>query len=349
MNQTLKYRLTEYSRGAGCGCKIAPEILQNILSTNKNNLHIKQLIGGNDFNEDAAVWDLENGTSLISTVDFFMPVVDDAFEFGRIAAANALNDVYAMGGSPSMALAILGWPIEKIPAEIAAKVLKGAKQICEQANVPVAGGHSIDSAEPLFGLSVNGFAETKNLKRNHTANEGDLIFITKPIGLGILSSALKRNLISDDDYALMIKWMTTVNTAGKAFGNCDFVTAMTDITGFGLAGHLLEMAEPKNLGAEIYFEKIPLISNLDIYLDKFVYPDMTMKVYSWLNAKATELTAKQIFVLCDPQTSGGLMVAVNPAKEKEFISVMKSEGIDKTFFIPVGKFTSRKEKVIEVK
>lgn len=345
----INYRLTEYSRGAGCGCKIAPDVLQNILSGSKNTLQIKQLTGGNAYNEDASIWNLENGTSLISTVDFFLPVVDDPYLFGKIAAANALSDIYAMGATPTMALAILGWPVNKIPVEIAGDVLKGAKEICDVANVPVAGGHSIDSSEPVFGLSVNGFVQTQNIKRNSTANEGDIIFITKPIGLGILSSAHKRKIIAEEDYMLMIRWMTELNKAGAIFGNCKFVSALTDITGFGLAGHLLEMTSAKNLSAEIYFDKIPLITNLQTYTDKFIYPDMTMKTYSWISGKTGDMTAQQIFVLCDPQTSGGLMAAVNPEKEKEFIEVLKSEGIDPAFFKPVGKFTAPSEKNLVIK
>ena len=213
-----KVKLTQFSRGAGCGCKIAPKVLDEILKTNIAMPADSKLLVGNSSKDDAAVYDLGNGTALISTTDFFMPIVDDAFDFGRIASANAISDVYAMGGKPLLAVAILGWPVEKLPAELAQKVLDGSRKICEEAGIPLAGGHSIDSAEPIFGLAVTGLVDIKNLKKNNTAKPGDVLFITKPLGVGVLSTAQKRGLIKEEHVAVMISQMTQLNKIGEALG-----------------------------------------------------------------------------------------------------------------------------------
>ncbi|MFZ1313354.1 MAG: selenide, water dikinase SelD, partial [Chitinophagaceae bacterium] len=233
MTQEL-IKLTQYSHGAGCGCKIAPKVLDEILKSSLALPDNDKLLVGNHSKDDAAVYDLGYGSAIISTTDFFMPIVDDPFDFGRIAAANSISDVYAMGGKPMMAVAILGWPVEKIPVEIAQKVIEGGRSICREAGIPLAGGHSIDSPEPIFGLAVTGIVPIENLKKNNTAQEGDYLFLTKPLGVGILSTAQKRGLLKEEHLLVMIEQMTTLNKIGEGLGKIKGVTAMTDITGFGL-------------------------------------------------------------------------------------------------------------------
>ena len=251
MIEDLKVKLTQFSHGYGCGCKIAPQVLDVILKGNETKSFFKGLIVGNDSRDDAAVMDMGNGIGLISTTDFFMPIVDDPFHFGRIAATNAISDVYAMGGTPSMAVAILGWPIDKLAPEIAAQVVAGGRSICEEAGIPLAGGHSIDSPEPIFGLAVSGFVPFENLKKNNTAQEGDLLFLTKPIGVGIFTTASKKELLSEADLDTAIKCMSTLNKIGASLGKIKNIHALTDVTGFGLFGHLIEMAEGSGFSAEI--------------------------------------------------------------------------------------------------
>jgi selenide,water dikinase len=311
-----KIRLTQYSKGAGCGCKIAPKDLQEILADCYTNTEIKNLIVGNNTHDDAAVYDLGNDQLLISTTDFFTPIVDDAFDFGRIASANAISDVYAMGGKPVLAIAILGWPVGKLPNELAKEVIRGASVICNEAGIPLAGGHSIDSPEPFFGLSVNGLVNSTSLKKNNTAQEGDLIYITKAIGTGILNTAQKRNLLTPQNYEAMIKQLTAVNKEGHFFGQLSQVNAMTDVTGFGVIGHLHEICKGSNLSAEIVNEKIPLLNGVAELVKQFVYPDNMMRNYQAYLPFVEGLTAANMFTLCDPQTNGGLMVTVaNSFKE----------------------------------
>jgi selenide,water dikinase len=334
-----KINLTEYSSGAGCGCKIAPEVLSKILHNNQTTT-FKNLLVGNDTRDDAAVLDLGNGTALISTTDFFMPVVDDAFQFGRIAATNAISDVYAMGGTPVMAVAILGWPT-KLSPELAQQVVAGGRSVCSEAGIPLAGGHSVESTEPFFGLAVNGLVAIENIKQNSTAQPGDLLFITKPLGLGIITTAAKRKVVKSEDLENAINLMATLNKMGAELGKLKGVTALTDITGFGLLGHLIEMAEGSNCSIEINFDKLPLIDGLGYYLDKYIYPDMTTKNFSAYSSKTNELTASQLFVTCDPQTSGGLLVAVNPAHVKAYLDVVKSFKMQGIADVQIGKVTAK--------
>lgn len=306
-----KIKLTQYSHGSGCGCKIAPAELERILSGQKISTHVPQLLVGNQTNDDAAVWDLGNGTSLISTVDFFLPVVDDAYEFGQIAAANALSDVYAMGGKPIFANAILGWPIEKLPSSLASEVLRGAKDMCDRVNVPVAGGHSINSSDPIFGLAVNGMVNTISLKRNNTAQLGDLLYLTKPLGSGVMATAIKRGLAQDEHITHTVELMCTVNSLGERLGSLEAVHALTDITGFGLLGHLLEIAEGSGLSAELDFSKVPVLPFLDTYLKQNCIPDNTFRNWnSWEKKVSGVEHLKSFQVLNDPQTSGGLLIAI---------------------------------------
>ncbi|MBX2960928.1 MAG: selenide, water dikinase SelD [Cyclobacteriaceae bacterium] len=311
-------KLTQFSHGSGCGCKIAPATLEKILQSNDKKKLFPQLLVGNESKDDAAVYELNDGTCIISTTDFFMPIVDDPFSFGAIAATNAISDVYAMGGKPIMALAILGWPVEKIPVEVAQQVLAGAQSICDQANIPLAGGHSIDSPEPIFGLAVTGTVPKKHLKKNNTAKAGDILYLTKPLGVGIISTAQKRGLAEPQDVEEAVRIMTTLNSVGEIFGSLDYVTAMTDVTGFGFLGHLLEVCDGSKLSAEISYSKIPLIKNLSTYTSKMIYPDNTMRNWQSFEGKVTGIGSESLLTLCDPQTSGGLLVCVDKNFATEF-------------------------------
>jgi selenide,water dikinase len=345
-----KIRLTQYSRGAGCGCKISPQVLEEILHS-QFTFPDKNLLVGNSSKDDAAVYDLGDGNALISTTDFFMPIVDDAFDFGRIASANAISDIYAMGGKPILAIALLGWPVDKLPASLAKEVLEGARNICAKAGIALAGGHSIDSAEPFFGLSVNGIVRIDHLKKNNTAKEGDVLFLTKPVGVGILSTAQKRNLLKEADLKVLINQLTTLNSIGELLGKIKGVSAITDVTGFGLAGHLTEMAEGSGLSAELNYSQLCLIENVQEYLSQRIVPDATYRNWNSYSKKisfAKEVNVMEAFsILPDPQTNGGLLVAVHPGSIEELKEILKQNGLEK-FCEPVGKFIAADEKVIQV-
>lgn len=341
-----KIRLTQFAHGAGCGCKIAPMVLDEILEGNKS-AFFPNLLVGNDKKDDAAVLQLNEEDALISTTDFFTPIVDDAFLFGKIAAANALSDVYAMGGSPTLALAILGWPVEKLPASLANQVIKGAIEVCREAGIPLAGGHSIDAVEPFFGLSVNGMVKLQYLKRNDTPNEGDYLFITKPLGIGILTTAAKREVLLEEDEQSLHKIITRLNSLGGALGKFESVTAMTDVTGFGLAGHLLEMLGENELSAEIYADKIPLLPNLEYYMNKFIVPDATYRnwkaYHEQIDIKPDVNGTHMFHILPDPQTNGGLMFTVKPEGLEDMIEFLKSNNLE-DFSAPIGHIISKQEK-----
>lgn len=314
----MEYLLTQYSPGAGCGCKIAPSVLDEILKNTVKNISFPQLLVGNDYRDDAAVFDLGDGNAIVSTTDFFMPIVDDAFDFGRIASANAISDVYAMGGKPLMAIAILGWPLEKLPAAVANRVIEGSRNICDLAGIPLAGGHSIDSVEPIFGLAVTGMVPVANIKKNHTAQNNNLIYLTKPLGIGILTTAQKQGILSDAHQILARDWMVKLNDAGKIFGDCDFVTAMTDVTGFGLLGHLLEMCTGSHCKALINWNSIPIMTEIYAYLEKQAIPGGTKRNWKSYGQKVGAISELQKNILCDPQTSGGLLVAVEAGYKAQF-------------------------------
>lgn len=345
---TEKINLTEFSKGGGCGCKIGPDDLQRILGNLNNSIHSEKLIVGNKTNDDAAVYDLGNGNCLISTTDFFTPVVDSPFEFGKVAATNALSDVYAMGAKPIMTLAVLGYPSEKIKPETISEIMNGATEVCNKINVTIAGGHTIESADLFFGLSVNGLVKLKHLKKNNTAKVGDYIFLTKPLGAGILSAALKRKQIMGDDYAKLLTSMLQLNSIGEILSKEESVTAMTDVTGFGFLGHLSEVCNGSNVSAEVDFSKMKFITNLEQYLDKFIYPDITTKNYAAIGANVTDLDAKQLFTLCDPQTSGGLLVCVSEKGKEKISDLMNANGINKQLCEPIGRIISKNEKGIYV-
>lgn len=339
-------KLTHYSHGAGCGCKISPTLLDEILKTSFQKQNFPALLVGNESKDDAAVYDPGDGNCIISTTDFFMPIVDDAFAFGQIASVNAISDVYAMGGKPLMALAILGWPIGKLSPELAQKVLDGARTICEKAGIPLAGGHSIDSPEPIFGLAVTGTVRKENLKQNNTATENCLLYLTKPLGVGIITTAQKRGLADEKDVAEAVKWMTELNTLGSDFGKLPYVKALTDVTGFGLLGHLIEVCEGSGLSAELEYSKIPLLENLNSYTSKFIYPDNTMRNWQGYEKKVSGIGAESLLTLCDPQTSGGLLVCVDQDSKDEFEKLTTSLGL---LLKPIGRMTSKSDWTVSIR
>ena len=303
-------RLTQYSHGAGCGCKISPKILEEILSQAGKSAPHAQLLVGNETNDDAAVYDLGNGEAVISTTDFFMPIVDDPFDFGQIASVNAISDIYAMGGTPLMAIAVLGWPLEKLPPAVAGKVLEGSRSACTRANIPLAGGHSIDALEPIFGLAVTGRVAINQLKRNDGAIAGCELFLTKPLGVGLVTTAQKRGLADEADVKRAVEQMTTLNQIGSQLSELEEVKAITDVTGFGLLGHLAELCEGSGVSATIDSTKVPRLPNTDHYIAKDCSPGGTDRNFESYGHKISSLTDAQRALLCDPQTSGGLLVAV---------------------------------------
>jgi selenide, water dikinase len=340
----MEIKLTQYSHGAGCGCKISPKILDAILHSNfVSPLSFPNLLVGNDTRDDAAVMDLGDGNCIISTTDFFMPIVDDPYDFGRIASANAISDVYAMGGKPLMAIAILGWPVNQIPADVAAKVIEGSRQICAEAGIPLAGGHSIDCPEPVFGLAVTGTVKTKNIKKNSTAIPGCSLFLTKPLGIGILSTAQKKGILRAQDVMVGRDWMIKLNDIGLSLGELGYVKAMTDVTGFGLLGHLSEMCEGSNVSAEIDFRKIPVIPEALYYLKEQTIPGGTNRNWDSYGQKIGSLNEDQKNILADPQTSGGLLIAIAPGNEYDLIELMKLRGFA---IAPFGKTVNRTDKLI---
>ncbi len=315
-----EYKLTQYSHGAGCGCKISPKVLDTILKSSAVSAQFPELLVGNSERDDAAVYDLGDGSAIVSTTDFFMPIVDDPEDFGRIASVNAISDVYAMGGTPLVAIAILGWPINDIPAEVANLVIEGARIACNDAGIPLAGGHSIDSPEPIFGLAVTGRVKLDHLKKNGGATTTCKLFLTKPLGVGILSTAQKKGKLRIADKSLARNNMIILNRVGELFGKQDYVKAMTDVTGFGLLGHLTEMCEASKITAIIEFEKVPLINKdiIDYYIAEKCIPGGTNRNWESYGHKIGIITEYQRIVLCDPQTSGGLLVAVENDKEEDF-------------------------------
>lgn len=349
---TEPIKLTQYSHGAGCGCKISPKTLEEILSGSIAMPDNERLIVGNHSKDDAAVYDMQNGTALISTTDFFMPVVDDPFEFGRIAAANAISDVYAMGGKPILAIAILGWPVNKLAPTIAQKVIEGGKSICVEAGIPLAGGHSIDSPEPIFGLAVNGIADLSDIKQNNTAQPGDILYLTKPLGVGILTTAEKKGMLQPEHAGLAARQMMQLNKVGEVLGKCRGVTAMTDVTGFGLLGHLTEMAEGSGVTAILEdIHAIPFITpDLEDYILKKSVPGGTIR--NWdsyghkisIEAAAPERVEIIKSLLADPQTSGGLLIAVNPSAKAEVENILTTAGLT-NHVKPIG-YLKKKEKTI---
>jgi selenide,water dikinase len=338
-------KLTQYSHGAGCGCKISPAILDKILHADLPQFFDPSLLVGNESKDDAAVYDLGDGTCIISTTDFFMPIVDDPFTFGAIASVNAISDIYAMGGEPLMAIAILGWPIQTLAPDIAKSVLNGSREICRQAGIPLAGGHSIDCPEPVFGLAVTGKVKKEHLKRNNTAQAGSLLYLTKPLGLGILTTAQKKGIVNESHLKKAIEVMLTLNSFGADVGKLPYVNAMTDVTGFGLLGHLCEVCEGSGLSATIDFNNIPMFDFLDDYIQQKSIPGGTSRNWDSYGNKVTPITNEQRAILADPQTSGGLLISVNQHQASDFEVFASQRGVTLTSF---GKITERKSHVIQV-
>jgi len=320
-------RLTEYSHGSGCGCKIAPALLDDMLRSSLPAAVYPQLLVGNESRDDAAVYDLGNGSSVISTTDFFMPIVDDPFEFGQIAATNAISDIYAMGGKPLMAIAIFGWPIDKLGPQVARQVIEGGRQTCRNAGIPLAGGHSIDAPEPIFGLAVTGLVANQHIKRNNQALPGCRLFLTKPLGIGILSTAQKKKLLQAEHARLGPETMCQLNRIGAEFATQAGVSAMTDVTGFGLLGHLLEICEGSGLHAVVDFQRVPKLPQLESYLELGCSPGGAQRNYDSYGHKLASMSDQQRQILCDPQTSGGLLVAVTREGEAAFLDTASTHGL----------------------
>lgn len=342
-------KLTEYSHGAGCGCKIAPALLDDMLKTQLPQADFPALLVGNDSKDDAAVYDLGDNTSVISTTDFFMPIVDDPFEFGQIAATNALSDIYAMGGQPLMAIAVFGWPIAKLPVEVARQVIDGGRHACRLANIPLAGGHSIDAPEPIFGLAVTGRVNNPQLKRNNQAVAGDRLYLTKPLGIGILTTAQKKKKLKPEHARLAPDTMCRLNTIGQQFSQIAGVNAMTDVTGFGLLGHLLEICEGSRLSASIEYASVPKLPEIESYLQQGCSPGGAQRNFQSYGHKLGPMDNLQQQVLCDPQTSGGLLVTVSPQSEREFIETARQQALELNCIGELATHTTENSPYITVK
>ncbi|MDY0070896.1 MAG: selenide, water dikinase SelD [Porticoccaceae bacterium] len=338
-------RLTQYSHGAGCGCKISPQVLDTILAGSGAQHLDPRLWVGNASKDDAAVYAIDDERGVVSTTDFFMPIVDDPFDFGRIAATNAISDIYAMGGDPLMAIAILGWPVNVLAPEVAREVIRGGRAVCDEAGIPLAGGHSIDAPEPIFGLAVTGIVERRFLKRNDTATAGCRLYLTKPLGIGILTTAEKQGKLRPGDQGVARDLMCTLNRAGAAFGKLPGVTAMTDVTGFGLLGHLVEMADGSGLTARLDASAVPRIPGIDHYLAAGCVPGGTHRNFASYGERIGPLAEPQKLLLCDPQTSGGLLVAVTPEGEQAFLASARAQGLD---LAPIGELVAPGRCAVEV-
>jgi selenide,water dikinase len=340
-----KVKLTKYSHGAGCGCKIAPKVLDEILSGQSPMPKDPNLLVGNDKRDDAAVYALDNETAIISTTDFFMPIVDDPFDFGAIAATNAISDIYAMGGKPLLAISILGWPVEKLPPSVAGEVVAGARSACEKASISLAGGHSIDTQEPIFGLAVTGVASRNLIKTNDKAKVGSLLFLTKPLGIGILTTAQKRGLLADSDLETAKMLMLKMNSIGYELAQTSAVTALTDVTGFGLLGHLIEICQGSGVSATISFNKVPLIQGIHKYLENQCIPGGTNRNFASYGHLVSQVGMEQRAILCDPQTSGGLLVAVDAAEVEPVLEIFRRHHMELQAF---GKIVPPASHVVEV-
>jgi selenide,water dikinase len=322
-------RLTSLSHGGGCGCKIAPGVLSEILKSTPFRQLPTALLAGSENNEDAAVYQINETQAIVATTDFFMPIVDDPYEFGRIAATNAISDIYAMGAQPLFALALLGMPINVLPMDVVQKITAGGEAVCAAAGIPIAGGHSIDTVEPIYGLVVIGLIDPKQLKRNNGAQSGDSIILSKPLGVGILSAALKKEQLSENGYRKMIEYTTQLNKPGLALSKLSGVHALTDVTGFGLAGHLLEFCRGAQLKAQIKMALVPVIEEAASLVQQDIYTGASER--NWLGygheiVLGSGITNWQKNLLTDPQTSGGLLVACSPEVEQEVLDLFIQDG-----------------------
>jgi len=339
-------KLTSYSHGAGCGCKISPQILEKIIQTDQKTSW-NDLLVGNESKDDAAAFDWGNGEAVISTTDFFMPIVDDPYHFGKIAATNAISDIYAMGGTPMMAIAILGWPIDKLAPEVAKEVINGGRDACLAAGIPLAGGHSIDSPEPIFGLAVTGKVKKDHLKQNNTATSNCSLYLTKPLGVGILTTAQKRNILDVKDLETAVDQMEELNKIGAIIGPLEYVKALTDVTGFGLFGHLIEMCDGSGVSAEIFPKSFPTLPNVTNYLQQDCFPGGTKRNLASYQHRIADLQDLHLtYIGADPQTSGGLLIAVEQAFTDTFEKVMQS---NEQRFWKIGHTIEQQEKSIYFK
>lgn len=341
-------RLTQYSHGAGCGCKISPKVLETILHSELDKFIDPNLLVGNETSDDAAVYDIGNGMGIISTTDFFMPIVDNPFDFGRIAATNAISDIFAMGGKPIMAIAILGFPINKLPAKVAQKIVEGGRAACATAGIALAGGHSIDSPEPIFGLAVTGIIPIEKVKRNASATANCELFLTKPLGIGILTTAEKKGILKAEHKNLARDTMCQMNLIGAEFAQLDEVKAMTDVTGFGLLGHLKEICAGSNLRAEVDFTHIKTLDGVKDYIAQGAVPGGTSRNFDSYGHFISPLTDEQKAILCDPQTSGGLLVAIEPQAVEKVQQIANNTNVQ---LFHVGRLldTDSSKALIEVK
>lgn len=335
-------KLTEYSHGAGCGCKISPKILDTILQSQLqfSEPADSRLLVGNDSRDDAAVYDIGNGQGIISTTDFFMPIVDDPFDFGRIAATNAISDIYAMGGKPIMAIAILGWPLDKLAPEVAQQVVDGGRSVCREAGISLAGGHSIDAPEPIFGLAVTGSVEISRLKQNSTATTGCQLYLTKPLGIGILTTAQKHKKLLAEHQYIARDSMCRLNTIGAEIAAIPAVKALTDVTGFGLLGHLSEICEGSDVNAIVDFNAVPQLQAVEYYRSQGCVPGGTQRNYDSYGHKVAEINEAQKQLLCDPQTSGGLLIAVEEQGQAELLELLKYHNMSTQ---PIGHLIPRQD------
>lgn len=343
MNEMIK--LTQYSHGAGCGCKISPKVLDTILNTGIQSKVHENLLVGNDSHDDAAVYDLGDGTALISTTDFFLPIVDDPYVFGKIAAVNAISDIYAMGGNPLLAIAILGWPINKIAPEIAAKVMEGGRAVCKEADIPLAGGHSIDNPEPIFGLAVTGKVNISDLKKNSTATSGSKLYLTKPLGVGILATAQKQGKLRKEHQYIATDSMMLLNKVGVELSKMKEITAMTDVTGYGLLGHLVEMCEGSCVSAVIDYDKVPIFPEAKAYLKEGAIPGGTIRNWDSYGHKLILQNTEQKNILCDPQTSGGLLIAVSAEGANQVEELLKQQNL---ISHSIGYLTEQSKEIIKI-
>lgn len=342
---TEPIRLTQYSHGAGCGCKISPQVLDVILAGSGAQNLDPRLWVGNASRDDAAVYGIDDERGVVSTTDFFTPIVDDPFDFGRIAATNAISDIYAMGGEPLMAIAILGWPVNVLPPEVAREVIRGGRAMCDNAGIPLAGGHSIDAPEPIFGLAVTGLVDKRFMKRNDTATAGCKLYLTKPLGIGVLTTAEKKGRLRPEDAGVARDWMCALNRSGSRFGRLAGVSAMTDVTGFGLLGHLVEMADGSGLTARLDYAAVPRLPSVDHYLADGCVPGGTQRNFDSYGGRIGAISEPQKLLLCDPQTSGGLLVAVTPGADAEFLDVAAELGLK---LAPIGELVARQSHAVLV-
>jgi len=324
-----RIRLTGLAHGGGCGCKLAPSVLQQLLVDHPAVNHYRQLLVGTETGDDAAVWRLDDGTCVIATTDFFMPVVDDPYDFGRIAATNAISDVYAMGGKPIMALAILGMPLNKVSTDVVREILRGGSAVCEAAGIPVAGGHSIDSPEPIYGLVAIGICRTEDVRRNSDAQAGDALILTKPLGVGIYSAAIKKGVLPPEGYSEMIASTTLLNRIGTELAKDSTVHAITDVTGFGLLGHALEMARGSKLTLVVDADDLPLLANAAKLAQEGLVTGASAR--NWASYRDAVVLPSGLpdwrrQLLTDPQTSGGLLVACAPSRADAILEMIVSRG-----------------------